>query len=49
MFESKDPDVKAVKEAYKKVDKKAEAVIKAGKSIVNFVEVVKKLTASHDA
>lgn len=40
-----DPDVKAVKDAYKKVDKEAEAVIKAGKSIVNFVEVIQKLTA----
>lgn len=46
VFESRDPDVKEVKEAYKKVDKEAEAVIKAGKSVVNFVEVVKKLTAS---
>ena len=46
VFESRDPDVKAVEEAYKNVDKKAEAVIKAGKSIVNFVEVVKKLNAS---
>jgi hypothetical protein len=46
VFESRDPDVKKVKEAYEKVDKKAEAVIKAGKSIVNFVEVVNKLTAA---
>lgn len=46
LFESKEPDVKAVKEAYKKFDKESEAVIKAGKSIVNFVEVVKKLTAA---
>jgi hypothetical protein len=46
VFESREPDVKQVKDAYKKVDKEAEAVIKAGKSIVNFVEVVKKLTAS---
>jgi hypothetical protein len=41
-----DPDVKAVKDAYKKVDKDAEAVIKAGKSIVNFVQVIQKLTAA---
>lgn len=46
VFESREPDVKAVKEAYKKVGKEAEEVIKAGKSIVNFVEVVKKLNAS---
>lgn len=46
VFESREPDVKAVEEAYQKVDKKSEAVIKAGKSIVNFVEVVKKLNAS---
>jgi hypothetical protein len=45
VFESRDPDVKAVKEAYKKVDKNAEEVIKAGKSIVNFVEVLNKLNA----
>lgn len=46
VFESRDPDVRAVEDAYKKVDKNAEAVIKAGKSIVNFVEVVKRLNAS---
>lgn len=46
LSDSNDPDVKAVKEAYKKVDKEAEAVIKAGKSIVNFVEVIQKLTAA---
>jgi hypothetical protein len=45
-LDSNAPEVKRVKEEYEKFDKKAEAVIKAGKSIVNFVEVVKKLTAS---
>lgn len=46
VFESREPDVKKVKEAYEKVDKKFEAVIKGGKSIVNFVEVLNKLNAS---
>lgn len=45
VFESTEPDVKAVEEAYKKVDKRLETVLKAGKSIVNFVEIVKKLSA----
>jgi hypothetical protein len=39
-------DTKAVKEAYKKVDKEATAVIAAGKAIVNFVSVIQRLTAS---
>jgi hypothetical protein len=39
-------DTKAVKETYKKVGKEADAVIAAGKTIVNFVAVVQKLTAS---
>ncbi len=41
-----EPDTKAVEDAYKKVDKDASAVIKAGKSIVNFVTVVQRLSAS---
>ncbi|MGB7963498.1 MAG: hypothetical protein WCF12_11155, partial [Propionicimonas sp.] len=36
-------DTKAIEEAYDKVDKKASAVIKSGKTIVNFVSVVQKL------
>lgn len=36
-------DTKAIEEAYDKLDKKAAAVIKSGKTIVNFVSVVQKL------
>ncbi|KAA9105501.1 hypothetical protein [Microbacterium rhizomatis] len=39
-------DTKAVEDAYKKVGKQADAVIAAGKTIVNFIGVVEKLTAS---
>jgi hypothetical protein len=45
LSDENDPDVKAIKDAYKKVDKEAESVIKAGKSIVSFVQVIQKLTA----
>jgi hypothetical protein len=41
-----DPDIKAIEDAYKKVDKNASAVVKAGKSISNFVTVVQRLSAS---
>lgn len=39
-------DMEAVDKAYKKVDKNASAVIKAGKSVVNFATVVHRLSAS---
>jgi len=39
-------DTAAVEEAYEKVDKKASSVVKAGSTIVNFVKVVERLTAS---
>ena len=42
-------DVKAVKEAYEKVDKKAKDVIGSGKKIVNLVAVIQRLNASTNA
>lgn len=39
-------DTKQVEDAYQKVGKQADAVIAAGKTIVNFIGVVEKLTAS---
>ncbi|WP_375386691.1 hypothetical protein [uncultured Microbacterium sp.] len=39
-------DTKTVEDAYKKVGKQADAVIAAGKTIVNFIGVVDKLTSS---
>lgn len=39
-------DIKKIEEEYKTVEKNASAVIKAGKSIVNFVKVVERLSTS---
>lgn len=45
VFAGDRPDVKAVTDAYKKVDKELSAVIKGTKSIVNFVTVVQRIGA----
>jgi hypothetical protein len=46
LFAGNSADTEKVEKAYEKVDKKASAVIGAGKNIVNFVSVVQRLTAS---
>jgi hypothetical protein len=43
LFAGTKVDDRAVKEAYDKVDKKADAVIKSGKTIVNFIKVIKEI------
>lgn len=44
VFAGKKADTDAIDKAYKKVGKSADAVIAAGKSIVNFVSTIQKLT-----
>lgn len=45
LFKGGPVEDEAVKKAYGKAEKKAEAVIKGGKTIINFIKVVKEITA----
>ena len=45
LFAGNAVDNKEVKDAYDKVDKKADAIIKSGKTIVNFIKVIKEISS----
>ncbi|MFD7325313.1 hypothetical protein ACFV9D_30160 [Streptomyces sp. NPDC059875] len=45
-FAGGEADIKAVEDAYEKVDKRASAVVGAGKAIVNFIDLVQKLNSA---